>query len=121
MTGGKKYYTIRNYYIVGKKYSVEVDPDTLQPYWETKSEEEDYEDVEDKLWYIQVDEYDGNMVWQNRERHMIDEWYKWEKPLVVTSNMKKHYSGPEWINLTNKKRDEKIKKFWEEYNKKNGE
>lgn len=68
----KKYYRLSKHYFKGTEYST----DLTQFYnddWGSKSG--GYEEV-DKLRYIQVDEYDSNNNWLNRERYMVDDWYK---------------------------------------------
>ena len=92
MTGGKKKYTLSKYFFKGTEYIIDLD-ETGNDRWETRF---DGEEELDKLYYIQVDEYDEWGVWYNRERYMVDEWYKDQKPIPIIRRIFNNHPADRW-------------------------
>ena len=88
----KKQYGLSAHCVKGKEYSVPYDDFGNKKWGEINWGVEDT----DKLIYIQVDEYDEKGVWFNREREMVDGWYKGTKELEIVRRFKDNHPSTEW-------------------------
>lgn len=92
MTDGKKKYILSKHFFKGTKYTIDLN-ETGIDMWGTRL---DGEEELDQLYYIQVDEYDERGVWYNRERYMVDEWYKDQKPIPIIKRIFDNHPADRW-------------------------